>query len=79
MGTVLFDSPSESPGMFLFDSNHITVATYLYVGWKRDYDHPTTFFYAKNSWKSQKGFFSLIEKLHHIAPVGRRLWGRKKS
>ena len=58
MGTVLFDSPSESPGMVLFDSNHSTVAAYLYVGWKRDFDHPTTLFYVKNSWKLQKGFWS---------------------
>ena len=66
-------------GRFSLTQNDITKCPMLYVGWKRDYDHPTTFLYAKNSWKFQKGFFSLIEKLHHIAPVGRRLWGRKKS
>ena len=42
-------------GRFSLTQNDITKCPMLYVGWKRDYDHPTTFFYAKNSWKFQKG------------------------
>ena len=29
----------------------------MYVGWKRDFDRPTTLFHIKNSWKLQKGFW----------------------
>ena len=31
-------------------------ASFLCDGWKRNFDHPTTFLYAKNSWKLQKRF-----------------------
>jgi hypothetical protein len=35
----------------------ITRSPIMYVGWKRDIDHPTTRFHMKNSWKLQKGFW----------------------
>ena len=40
--------------------NYITSRPYMYVGWKRDFDHPTTHFHIKNSWKLQKGFWSRL-------------------